>query len=116
MLCPGRIRYRVKYFWRFWDFHVIQSGGGCSIYLSECSGKSNYSRFIPWPCATLKVVGTLGKSLEIGFIIEDIVREMAKNNKGRLYIVLYATLLEYYSENIVVAILLEIARLIKVDN
>src|SRR6202012_542396 len=38
----------------------------------------------------LKVVGTMGKTLEIGFGMEDIVRAMAKSEKGRLCLALCA--------------------------
>ncbi len=46
----------------------------------------------------LKVVGTLGDTLEIGFGIEDVVRLMAKSERGCVCLALCAALKECYSD------------------
>jgi hypothetical protein len=45
----------------------------------------------------LKVVGTLGDTLEFGFGIEDVVRLMAKSERGCVCLALCAALKECYS-------------------
>jgi hypothetical protein len=46
----------------------------------------------------LKVVGTLGDTLEFGFGIQDVVRLMAKSERGCICLALCAALKECYSD------------------
>jgi hypothetical protein len=63
----------------------------------------------------LKVVGSLGNTLEFGFGIEDVVRSMVKIERGCVCLALCAALKECYSDDIAVEVLLEMARLVNVD-
>ncbi|KAK5197040.1 hypothetical protein LTR72_000268 [Exophiala xenobiotica] len=63
----------------------------------------------------LKVVGTLGDTLEFGFGIQDVVRLMARSERGCICLALCAALKESYSDDMAVEILLEMARLVKID-
>jgi hypothetical protein len=63
----------------------------------------------------LKVVGSLGDTLEFGFGIEDVVRSMAKSERGCVCLALCAAMKDCYSEDMAVEVLLEMANLAKVD-
>ena len=64
---------------------------------------------------SLKVVGSLGDTLEFGFGIEDVVRSMVKSERGCVCLVLCAALMDCYSEDMAVEVLIEMANLAKVD-
>lgn len=83
----------------------------CSIFHLSWNGRRNIDAAVE----SLKVVGTMGKALEIGFAIEDIVRVMARTDEGRICVALCAALKECYSEDMAVEVLLEMARSVKVD-
>ena len=83
----------------------------CSIFQLGPRGRKN----IDGAVEKLKVVGTLGKTLEIGFAIEDIVRIMARTDQGRICVAFCGALKECYSDDMAVEILLEMARLVNVD-
>ena len=65
--------------------------------------------------SSLSFVGSLGDTLEFGFGIEDVVRSMAKSQQGSICLALCATLKECYHDDVCVEVLLELARLSKVD-
>jgi hypothetical protein len=83
----------------------------CSKFQLSVHGRHNIDDAVQ----KLKVVGTLGKTLEIGFAIEDIVRMMAKTDEGRLCIAFCSSLIECYSEDMAVQILVEMAALVEVN-
>jgi hypothetical protein len=83
----------------------------CTIFRLTLQGRRNIDNAVE----KLKVVGTLGKTLEIGFAMEDIVRVMAKTDEGRMCMGLCAALTECYTEDMAVEILLEMARLVHVE-
>jgi len=64
---------------------------------------------------SLKVVGSLGDTLEFGFGIEDVVRSMAKSERGCVCLALCAALMDCYSEDMAVEVLIEMANLAKVE-
>ena len=64
---------------------------------------------------SLQVVGSVGDALEFGFGIEDVVRSMAKSERGCICLALCAALKDCYSDDMAVEVLLEMARLVKVD-
>ncbi|KAF8854431.1 hypothetical protein BDZ45DRAFT_676977 [Acephala macrosclerotiorum] len=64
---------------------------------------------------SLKVVGSLGDTLEFGFGIEDVVRSMVKSERGCVCLALCAALMDCYSEDMAVEVLIEMANLTKVD-
>ncbi|KAL9621518.1 MAG: hypothetical protein Q9160_004048 [Pyrenula sp. 1 TL-2023] len=64
---------------------------------------------------SLKVVRTLGKTLEIGFGIDDIVYSMAQFPDGATCLALCAALQETYSQDVAIEVLLELARDSKVN-
>lgn len=64
---------------------------------------------------SLKVVGSLGDTLEFGFGIEDVVRSMVKSERGCICLALCAALTDCYSEDMAVEVLIEIANLAKFD-
>jgi hypothetical protein len=83
----------------------------CTAFRLGSQGRRNIDTAID----KLKVVGTMGKTLEIGFGMEDIVRAMAKTENGRMCLALCSALTECYSEDMAVEVLLEMARMVNVD-
>ena len=83
----------------------------CQNFRLTAAGRKNLETAI----SSLKVVGSLGDTLEFGFGIEDVVRTMAKTERGCVCLALCAALKECYSNDIAVEVLLEMARLVKVD-
>jgi hypothetical protein len=83
----------------------------CSIFQLSPDGRKRIDTAVE----KLKVVGTLGKTLEIGFSVEDVVRAMSKTERGRICMAFCAALKECYSDDMAVEILLEMARLVKAD-
>jgi hypothetical protein len=63
----------------------------------------------------LKVVGSWGNALEFGFGVEDVVRNMARSERGCTCLALCASLMECYSEEVATEVLLELARLVNVE-
>ena len=64
---------------------------------------------------SLKVVGSIGNTLEFGFGIEDVIRSMAKSEGGSVCLAICAALKDCYSDTVAVEVLLEMARLCNVD-
>lgn len=75
------------------------------------SGQENVTNAI----GSLKVVGTLGKTLEIGFGIDDVVRSRAKSSDGTTCLALCAALQEVYAYEVAIDVLLKLARESQVD-
>ena len=63
----------------------------------------------------LPAINTIGKTIEIGFGIEDVVRILAKSAGGTMILGLCAALKECYSDDMAVEVLLEYARATKAD-
>jgi hypothetical protein len=83
----------------------------CQNFQLSVLGRSNLEQAIN----NLKVVGSLGNTLEFGFGIVDVIRSMAKSERGCIFLGLCAALRECYSNEMAVDILLEMARLVNVD-
>lgn len=76
---------------------------------------ANGRRKLESAISSLSFVGSLGDTLEFGFGIEDVVRSMAKSQQGSTCLALCAALKECYHDDVCVEVLLELARLSKVD-
>jgi hypothetical protein len=83
----------------------------CERFQLTSVGRGNLENGI----GSLRIVGSLGATLEFGFGAEDAVRTMAKSERGCICLALCAALKECYSDDIAVEVLLEMARLVKVD-
>lgn len=83
----------------------------CQSFQLTATGRKNLEKAV----GSLKVVGSLGDTLEFGFGMEDVVRTMAKTERGCVCLALCAALKECYSDDIAVEVLLEMARLVNVD-
>ena len=83
----------------------------CQRFQLTAIGRRNLEKAV----AGLRVVESLGDTLEFGFGVEDVVRTMAKTERGCICLALCAALKECYSEDVAVEVLLELARLINVD-
>ena len=83
----------------------------CQSFQLTATGRNKLETAI----GNLKVVGSLGSALEFGFGIEDVVRTMAKTERGCVCLALCAALKECYSDDIAVEVLLELAKLVNVN-
>ena len=83
----------------------------CQSFQLTATGRKNLEKAV----GSLKVVGSLGNTLEFGFGVEDVVRKMAKTGRGCVCLALCAALKECYFDDIAVEVLLEMARLVNVD-
>ena len=83
----------------------------CGGFQLTQKGRQNIERAV----TSLTAVGTLGATLEFGFGIEDLVRSMAKSEQGTVVLTLCAALMECYSIDIATEVLLEMARLSRVE-
>lgn len=83
----------------------------CQSFQLTATGRKNLEKAV----GSLKVVGSLGDTLEFGFGMEDVVRTMAKTERGCVCLALCAALKECYSDDVAVEVLLEMARLVNVD-
>jgi hypothetical protein len=83
----------------------------CQNFQLNAIGRQNLETAV----GSLKVVGSLGDTLEFGFGVEDVVRTMAKTERGCVCLGLCAALKECYSDDVVVEVLLEMARLVDVE-
>src|SRR5579862_3304992 len=83
----------------------------CQNFQLTATGRKNLEKAV----GSLKVVGGLGNTLEFGFGMEDVVRAMAKTERGCVCLALCAALKECYSDDIAVEVLLEMARLVNVN-
>jgi hypothetical protein len=99
--CAGRIN----------PYTVVVAQALCSSFQLAPAGWKNVENAI----AKLSMVGTLGETLEIGFGIEDVVRSMAKSMQGATCLALCAALKDCYSDDVAIEVLLELARLSKVE-
>jgi hypothetical protein len=83
----------------------------CQNFQLTATGRQNLEKAV----GSLKVVGGLGNTLEFGFGMEDVIRAMAKTERGCVCLALCAALKECYSDDIAVEVLLEMARLVNVN-
>ena len=99
--CAGRVN----------PYTVVVGQALCSSFQLPPVGWKNVENAI----AKLPMVGTLGDTLEIGFGIEDVIRSMAKSMQGATCLALCAALKDCYSDDVAIEVLLELARLSKVE-
>jgi hypothetical protein len=83
----------------------------CRSFELPVKGRKNIEAAV----ALLKTVGSLGDVLEFGVGIEDVVRSMARSEGGSMCLALCSALKDTYSDDVAVEVLLEFARLSKVD-
>lgn len=83
----------------------------CRSFRLGQSGHKNIEKAL----SSLKVVTSIGDTLEFGFGIEDIVRSMARSEGGSMCLALCAALKDTYSDEVCVDVLLEFANLSNVD-
>ncbi|OCL14997.1 hypothetical protein AOQ84DRAFT_279874, partial [Glonium stellatum] len=83
----------------------------CSKFQLAMKGRRNLELAVN----SLKVVGSIGNTLEFGFGIEDVIRSMANSEGGSVCLAICAALKDCYSDTVAIEVLLEMARLCNVD-
>ena len=97
--CAGRVN----------PYTAVVGQALCANFQLAQKGRNNVETAL----LSLNAVGSLDKSLQFGFGVEDLVRSLATTEEGATCVALFAALADCYSEDVAVEVILELARATK---